>query len=188
MSFDHQINQTQMLKPYCDIAASIDPLGIGTRNGQNLPNIGDAFRRTGTVCVERTLRILNKTDRNNLMASTLEDPHAIPNRIKASFGGGQSYALRASKSCAPGGQDDYVGGYANDRQSAACIKSNHSIVGTTGVMQQKRQEDLNMLKEIQNQNASLLLNGRFKVLKTVMAKNKQLVDSVPKTIAKEDVK
>ena len=45
-----------------------------------------------------------------------------------------------------------------------------------------------MLKEIQNQNASLLLNGRFKVLKSVMAKNKQLVDSVPKTIAKEDVK
>ena len=45
-----------------------------------------------------------------------------------------------------------------------------------------------MLKEIQNQNAQLLMNNRTKILKTVMAKNKQLVDSVPNNIAPEDIK
>ena len=45
-----------------------------------------------------------------------------------------------------------------------------------------------MLREIQNQNAQLLMNNRTKILKTVMAKNKQLVDSVPNNIAPEDIK
>ena len=45
-----------------------------------------------------------------------------------------------------------------------------------------------MLREIQNQNAQLLMNNRTKILKTVMAKNKQLVDSVPSNIAPEDIK
>ena len=61
-------------------------MGIGTRNGKNLPRIGEAFRRTGTVCVERTLRILNKSNRNNFMATAQNDPDVIPNQIKASLG------------------------------------------------------------------------------------------------------
>ena len=32
------------------------------------------------------------------------------------------------------------------------------------------------------------MNGRTKILKSVMAKNKQLVDSVPNNIAPEDIK
>ena len=45
-----------------------------------------------------------------------------------------------------------------------------------------------MLKEIQKQNASLLMGGRTKILKSILAKNKQLVDSVPNNIAPEEVK
>lgn len=45
-----------------------------------------------------------------------------------------------------------------------------------------------MLKEIQKQNASLLMGGRTKILNSILAKNKQLVDSVPNNIAPEEVK
>ena len=46
-----------------------DPLGLGA--GGNLPEIAEAFRKTGGVCVERTLRILSKNKAN---ASLIEDP------------------------------------------------------------------------------------------------------------------
>jgi len=45
-----------------------------------------------------------------------------------------------------------------------------------------------MLKEIQRENAAALLQGRVKILKSVLAKNKQLVDSVPQNIAPDDIK
>ena len=37
----------------------VDPLGIG--GAGNLPQIQEAFKENGSVCVERTLRILNKS-------------------------------------------------------------------------------------------------------------------------------
>ena len=45
-----------------------------------------------------------------------------------------------------------------------------------------------MLKEIQNENANALMTTRTKILKNVLAKNKQLVDSVPNNIAPDDIK
>lgn len=45
-----------------------------------------------------------------------------------------------------------------------------------------------MLKEIQKENAEALMQTRTKILKSVLAKNKQLVDSVPENIAPEDIK
>lgn len=44
------------------------------------------------------------------------------------------------------------------------------------------------MTEIQKENAAVLLQGRVKILKSVLAKNKQLVDSVPQNIAPEDIK
>ena len=41
-----------------------DPLGISQVG--NLPEISEALKETGTVCVERTLRILNRSKGNNL--------------------------------------------------------------------------------------------------------------------------
>ena len=46
-----------------------DPLGLAQTG--NLPEIAEAFRKTGGVCVERTLRILRKNKAN---ASLIEDP------------------------------------------------------------------------------------------------------------------
>ena len=57
-----------------------DPLGLAQAG--NLPEIAEAFRKTGGVCVERTLRILSKNKAN---ASLIEDPSQIPKTIE-SFG------------------------------------------------------------------------------------------------------
>ena len=59
---------------------------------------------------------------------------------------------------------------------------------TGGALQQKRQEKLNMLREIQRENTQALMQSRNKILKQVVTKNKQLVDSVPDNIAPEDIK
>ena len=70
-----------------------DPLGLAQTG--NLPEIAEAFRRTGGVCVERTLRILSKNKAN---ANLYEDPSQIPKTIE-SFG--QSFQRkRGSKSVA----------------------------------------------------------------------------------------
>lgn len=61
--------------------------------------------------------------------------------------------------------------------------TNHS-----NTLQQKRNEKVLMLKEIQKDNSETLMNSRVKILKSVLAKNKQLVDSVPANIAPEDIK
>ena len=45
----------------------MDPLGIS--QGGNLPEIAEAFRATGNVCIERTLRILNKKKGRDLFTS-----------------------------------------------------------------------------------------------------------------------
>ena len=45
-----------------------------------------------------------------------------------------------------------------------------------------------MLKEIQQENSAQLMQSRVKTLGSVLAKNKQLVDSVPENIAPEDIK
>ena len=45
-----------------------------------------------------------------------------------------------------------------------------------------------MLKEIQKENSDVLMQTRTKILKSVLAKNKQLVDSVPENIAPDDIK
>jgi len=57
-----------------------------------------------------------------------------------------------------------------------------------GVLQQKRQKKLDMLKDIQSENSAALMQTRVKILGSVLAKNKQLVDSVPENIAPEDIK
>ena len=45
-----------------------------------------------------------------------------------------------------------------------------------------------MLREIQRENTQALMQSRNKILKQVVTKNKQLVDSVPDNIAPEDIK
>lgn len=45
-----------------------------------------------------------------------------------------------------------------------------------------------MLKDIQSENSAALMQTRVKILGSVLAKNKQLVDSVPENIAPEDIK
>ena len=45
-----------------------------------------------------------------------------------------------------------------------------------------------MLKEIQKENTKTLQKQRNKILKSVLAKNQQLVDSVPENIAPDDIK
>lgn len=60
-----------------------DPLGIAQGVKNNLPEIAEAFRSTGTVCVERTLRILNRKGVSNQLINSSED---IPERIKQTFG------------------------------------------------------------------------------------------------------
>ena len=50
-----------------EILFNMDPLGIS--QGGNLPEIAEAFRVTGNVCVERTLRILNKSKGRDLFTS-----------------------------------------------------------------------------------------------------------------------
>ena len=57
-----------------------------------------------------------------------------------------------------------------------------------GLLQQKRQKKLDMLKDIQSENSAALMQTRVKILGSVLAKNKQLVDSVPENIAPEDIK
>ena len=52
-----------------EAAFNTDPLGLAQTG--NLPEIAEAFRKTGGVCVERTLRILRKNKAN---ASLIEDP------------------------------------------------------------------------------------------------------------------
>lgn len=63
----------------------LDPLGL-TSTGK-LPDIADALRQTGTVCVERTFRILNKS-------RVSKDPDQIAENIKAM---GKTF-IRGSKS------------------------------------------------------------------------------------------
>ena len=58
----------------------------------------------------------------------------------------------------------------------------------SGSLQQKRVENMNVLKEIQKENSAALMQTRVKILKTVLAKNKQLVDSVPGNIAPDEIK
>lgn len=70
-----------------------DPLGLAQTG--NLPEIAEAFRKTGGVCVERTLRILSKNKAN---ASLIEDPSQIPKTIE-SFGK-SFHRPRGSKSVA----------------------------------------------------------------------------------------
>lgn len=64
----------------------MDPLGIG--QGGNLPKIAEAFRSTGTVCVERTLRILNKSkmSNSNQMGGVESSQEDIPDQVMKSFG------------------------------------------------------------------------------------------------------
>ena len=45
-----------------------------------------------------------------------------------------------------------------------------------------------MLKEIQRENSDTLMQQRVKILKSVLAKNQMLVDSVPANIAPEETK
>ena len=52
-----------------EAAFDTDPLGLAQTG--NLPEIAEAFRKTGGVCVERTLSILRKNKAN---ASLIEDP------------------------------------------------------------------------------------------------------------------
>ena len=70
-----------------------DPLGLAQTG--NLPEIAEAFRRTGGVCVERTLRILSKNKAN---ANLIEDPSQLPRTIE-SFGR-SFHNQRGSKSVA----------------------------------------------------------------------------------------
>ena len=60
------------------VAGPQDPLGL-TYTGK-LPEIAEAFRTTGTVCVERTLRILNKTRRSKLSE---QDPDKLVDRVRS---------------------------------------------------------------------------------------------------------
>ena len=48
-----------------------DPLGIASTG--KLPEIADAFRSTGNVCVESTIRILNKSRANGFETSVSPD-------------------------------------------------------------------------------------------------------------------
>jgi len=129
-----------------------DPLSL--TSSENLPEIAKALRETGTVCVERTFRILSKS-------RATRNSDQIAERIRAM---GKTYA-RGSKST-----DGQPSGF------------------NSGSLQKNREEQITMLKEIQRENAAALLQGRVKILKSVLAKNKQLVDSVPQNIAPDDIK
>ena len=71
-----------------------DPLGLGA--GGNLPEIAEAFRKTGAVCVGRTLRILSKSKDK---ASFFEDPSQIPQ--SSEYFGKSLPQARGSKSVNP---------------------------------------------------------------------------------------
>ena len=64
--------------PLLSAAGPKDPLGL-TMTGK-LPEIAEAFRTTGTVCVERTLRILNKTRPNKFFE---QDADKLVERVKS---------------------------------------------------------------------------------------------------------
>ena len=54
-----QAEAESIQQAYVEHMQFVDPLGLGA-NG-NLPDIQQALRDTGTVCVERSMRILNKS-------------------------------------------------------------------------------------------------------------------------------
>ena len=85
-----------------EAAYNTDPLGLAQTG--NLPEIAEAFRKTGGVCVERTLSILRKNKAN---AGLLEDPARIPKTIE-SFGK-SFHRPRGSKSVAADAADQRVG-------------------------------------------------------------------------------
>ena len=76
-----------------------DPLGLSSTG--KLPEIAEAFRSTGTVCVERTLRILNKTRRNKFLE---QDPDKLVAKVKSM---GRTFSRSKGKS------DDPTIGYAS---------------------------------------------------------------------------
>ena len=98
-----------------------DPLGLSETG--KLPEIAEAFRATGTVCVERTLRILGK--------SRHDAPGVGADKIVAHVRSMGRTFQQKTKSVA----DANIG------------HASH-MANMSGTLQQKRQEKVTMLKEI----------------------------------------
>ena len=68
------------------------------------------------------------------------------------------------------------------------ISSVNKLTGPVGHLQQMHNDNLRMLKRVQKEQGEALQGSRARTLNNVLRKNKQLVDSVPESIADESVK